>query len=163
VSENHLLHEILREEMFQSRLLELQTEILEEIRNALRKKEAASATLTFKNSTGGTSMSALINVGGTATATFLEWSGPNGTGSQVPPVGAVTYASDNPAVATVNPNTGIATGVSAGTANISGADAGNSLTASDVLTVQAAPPPPAVSATLTLVANSSARPQASRR
>lgn len=108
-------------------------------------------------------MPAQIQVAGTATATFLEWSGAGGTGVQVPPVGAVTYSSDTPAVATVDPNTGIVTGVSAGTANISGADAGNSLTASDVLTVVAAPPPVAVSATLTLVANSSAKPQASRR
>jgi uncharacterized protein YjdB len=108
-------------------------------------------------------MPATIVVAGTATATFLEWSGPGGTGVQVGPTGAVSYASDNSAVATVDPNTGIATGVSAGTANISGTDAGNSLTASDVLTVTAAPPPPAVSATLNLVANSSAKAQASRR
>lgn len=108
-------------------------------------------------------MPATILVGATATATFLEWSGAGGTGVQVAPVGAVTYASDTVAVATVDPNTGIATGVSAGTANISGVDAGNSLTASDVLTVTAAPPPVAVSATMILVANSSAKPQASRR
>jgi hypothetical protein len=108
-------------------------------------------------------MPATIQVGGTATATYLEWSGPNGTGSQVPPVGAVTYSSDTPAVATVDPNTGIATGVGAGTANISGLDAGTGLTASDVLTVQAPPPPAPVSATLTLTANSSATPLASRR
>ena len=108
-------------------------------------------------------MPATIQVGQTATATYLEWSGPGGTGVQVPPTGASTYSSDTPAVATVDPNTGICTGVSAGTANISGVDSGTSLSASDVLTVVAAPPPVAVSATLTLVANSSAKPQASRR
>jgi hypothetical protein len=140
-------------------------EVLKEILHELRKlrhelfPQAQSATLTL----GGNGMPATIQVGGTATATFLEWSGPGGTGVQVPPVGAVTYSSDNPAVATVDPNTGIATGVSAGTANISGTDAGNNLTASDVLTVSAPPPPVAVSATLNLVANSSAKPQASRR
>ena len=121
--------------------------------------QANSATLKLN---GGT-MPATVVVGATGTATFLEWTGPSGTGSQIAPVGAVTYASDTPAVATVDPNTGIATGISAGTANISGTDAGNSLTASDVLTVTAAPPPVAVSATLTLVANSSAPAQASRR
>lgn len=95
-------------------------------------------------------MPATIQVGKTASSSFLEWSGPNGTGTQEAPVGAVTYSSDNTAVATVDPATGIATGVSAGTANISGTDAGNSLTASDVLTVSIGP---AVSATLTLAAN----------
>ena len=103
-------------------------------------------------------MPATITVNGTATATFLEWSGPGGTGVQVPPTGAVAYSSDNTAVATVDANTGICTGVSAGTANISANDAGlpaPGLPASDVLTVTAAPPPTAVSSTLTLVANSS--------
>jgi hypothetical protein len=119
-----------------------------------------SATLKFK---GDKDMPATIQVGGTATATYLEWSGPSGTGIQVPPTGTVTYASDTPSVATVDPNSGICTGVGAGTANISGVDSGTSLSASDVLTVTAPPPPPAVSATLNLVANSSAKPQASRR
>lgn len=101
---------------------------------------------------GGNKMSATIQVGKTASSLFQEWSGPNGTGTVVPPVGAVTFSSDNTAVATVDPNTGIATGVSAGTANIKGQDGTNGLSASDVLTVTAAGPGPAVSATLTLTA-----------
>lgn len=108
-------------------------------------------------------MPANIQVGGTATATYLEWSGPSGTGTQEAPVGTVSYASDNTSVATVDPVTGICTGISAGTANISGVDSGTNLSASDVLTVVAAPPPPPASATLTLVANSSLKGQASRR
>lgn len=107
---------------------------------------AQSATLQIN----GGKMPATILVGGTATASFLEWTGPAGTGSNVAPVGTVVFASDNAAVATVDPSTGIATGVSAGTANISGTDGGNGLTASDVLTVTAAPPPVAQSATLEL-------------
>ena len=110
-----------------------------------------SATLIFQ----GVTMPATIVVGGNgAQAAFVEWSGLNGTGSQVAPVGAVTYASDTPAVATVDPNSGLCTAVSAGTANISGTDAGNSLTASDVLTVTGGVTPPAgaQSATLTLTA-----------
>ena len=98
-------------------------------------------------------MPATILVGATATAVFTEFTGPGGTGVTIPPIGAVSFASDNAAVATVDPASGIATGVSAGTANISGTDAGNSLTASDVLTVTAAPPPVAQSATLVLTAN----------
>lgn len=80
-------------------------------------------------------------------ASFQEFSGAGGTGIVVPPVGAVTFASDNTAVATVDPTSGLLAYLSAGVANISGSDAGNSLTASDVLTVSAAT---AVSAVLTL-------------
>ena len=94
-------------------------------------------------------MPVTIEVGKQAQANFKEWSGPNGTGTELPPVGAVSFASDNTAVATVDPASGLATGVAPGTANISGTDAGNSLSASDVLTVSA---PVAQSATLTLTA-----------
>lgn len=80
-------------------------------------------------------------------AVFAEFSGPNGTGSVVAPVGAVSYASDNHAVATVDPVSGVLAYVAPGVANISGSDAGNSLSASDALTVE---PAVAVSATLTL-------------
>ena len=98
-------------------------------------------------------MPATILIGGTANSLFQEWTGPSGTGTVVPNAGAIAYTSDNPAVATVDPASGVATGVTAGTANITGTDGVNNLTASDVLTVNAPPPPPAVSATLTLTAN----------
>jgi hypothetical protein len=133
-----------------------------EIAHELRRKRIVSATLNLTMDEGE-DMPATILVGATATATYLEWTGPSGTGSQIAPVGTVSYASDTPAVATVDPVTGICTGVSAGTANISGVDSGTSLSASDVLTVTAVPPPAPVSATLNLVANSSAKPQSSRR
>ena len=102
-----------------------------------------SATLSF----GEKGMPATIQVGKQAQSNFKEWSGPNGTGTELPPVGPVSFSSDNPAVATVDPTSGVATGVAPGTANISGTDGGNNLTASDVLTVSA---PVAQSATLTL-------------
>jgi len=102
---------------------------------------------------GKPAMPATIIVGGTANSLFQEWSGPSGTGVVVPNAGTPAFTSDNPAVATVDLATGVATGVSPGTANITGTDPVNSLSASDVLTVNAAPPPPAVSATLTLTAN----------
>ena len=92
-------------------------------------------------------MPASIVVGKTATAVFTEF---DGGGNKVPPVGAVTFTSDNAAVATVDPASGIATGVSVGTANISAIDAGNNLTASDALTVTA---DVATTATLVLTAN----------
>ena len=95
-------------------------------------------------------MPATIHVNGNgAVAAFTEFDGAAGTGNMVPPIGPVTFASDNTAVATVDANGNVAA-ISAGTANISATDAGNSLTASDVLTVTAAP---AVSATLVLTAN----------
>jgi hypothetical protein len=109
---------------------------------------AKSAKLTLE----GANMPATIVVGGNgAQAAFVEWDGPNGTGNKVSPVGNVLFSSDNAAVATVD-STGKVTAVAAGTCNISGLDQGNNLTASDSLTVTAAGPGPAVSATLTLQA-----------
>src|SRR5882672_4083060 len=106
---------------------------------------------TLKLISGGT-MPATILVGGTATSLFQEWTGPNGTGTVVPNAGAPAFVSDNPAVATVDPASGVATGVAVGTASISGTDPVNGLSGSDVLTVATPPPPPAVSATLALTA-----------
>jgi hypothetical protein len=120
--------------------------ILELLSTLIPHPVATSATLTFK----GDIMPATILVGGTANSLFQEWTGPNGTGTVLPNAGAIAYTSSNPAVATVDPASGIATGVSAGSATISGSDPVNSLTASDTLTVTA---PAAQSATLTLTAN----------
>lgn len=97
-------------------------------------------------------MPATIVVGGAgAKFTFTEFDGPNGTGNVVAPLQEVQYSSDNVAVATVD-GAGNVTAVSAGTANITGLDGGNGLTASDVLTVTAVVPV-AVSATGVLTAN----------
>ena len=100
----------------------------------------------------GDKMPASIIIGGTANSLFQEWTGPSGTGTVVPNAGAITYTSDNTAVATVDPSSGVATGVGEGTANITGIDQVNNLAASDVLTVTVPPPPPAQSATLQLTA-----------
>ena len=122
---------------------------LSRIARCLCHKPGRSAFLFFKLPNGDeTNMPLTVHVNDNpGSASFQEWSGPNGTGIAVPPVGAVSYASDNTAVATVDPSTGKLAYISAGVANISGTDAGNGLTASDVLTVIAAT---AVSATLTL-------------
>ena len=103
-------------------------------------------------------MPATILVGGTASSAWQEWSGPNGTGDPLPPAGAVTYSSDNTAVATVDPNSGVATGVALGNCNIVGVDGANTLTAKDSLTVTEV----AQSATLTLTANA-ATPAAKKK
>lgn len=98
----------------------------------------------------GELMSASIHVNGNgATFTFTEFDGAAGTGNKVPPLQPIVYASDNPAVATVD-SAGQVAAIAAGTANISGTDPGNSLTASDMVTVTA---DVAVSATGVLTAN----------
>lgn len=96
-------------------------------------------------------MPATIKVGKTATSLFQEWTGPSGTGTVVPNIGAISFLSDNTAVATVAA-TGVVTGVAAGTANISGRDGTNGLTGSDVATVEGEVVQSAQSATLGLTA-----------
>jgi Bacterial Ig-like domain (group 2) len=114
-----------------------------------------SAKLTFKGVQG---MPATIQVGGSgAQAVFTEFSGLNGTGSIAPDAGPVAFSSDNPAVATVDPNSGAIVAVSVGTANISGTDSVDGLTASDSVTVTAAAP---LSATLVVTADPAAAAQA---
>lgn len=94
-------------------------------------------------------MPATIHVSGNgAQATFTEFDGPNGTGNVVPPVGPVVFSSSDPTIATVDPG-GKCTAVAPGSVTITGTDQGNTLTASDTLTVTAAT---AVSATLSLQA-----------
>ena len=81
---------------------------------------------------------------------FQEWTGPNGTGVNVKPIGPVSYSSSDPSVATVDPATGAGMGVAVGTATIMASDAGNGLSASDTVVVIA---DSAISATLMLTAN----------
>ena len=98
-------------------------------------------------------MPATLQVGGTATAVYKEWTGPDGTGDEIAPLSAPSFSTSDPAVATVDGN-GLVTGVGAGSATISGTDHLNSLSASDTVTVEGPPPPPvAVSATLVVTAN----------
>ncbi len=94
-------------------------------------------------------MPATLLVGSTATAVWQEFSGPNGTGDKLPPAGAVTFSTSDGNIATVDPSSGLVTAVAIGSATISGADAANSLTASDSVTVTET----AQSATLTVVPN----------
>ena len=79
------------------------------------------------------------------------------TGVIVPAIGPVVYASDTPAVATIDPNTGVWVPVAVGTANLSALDQGNGLTDTVALSVIAAPPPVADTAVLTLVPNATKR------
>lgn len=85
-----------------------------------------------------------LAVGKTATAVLTEF---DAAGNVVPSVTAPAYTSDTPAVATVAGNQVTAVGI--GTANITGADSGDGISASDVLTVVDT----ATSGKLTLTAN----------
>src|SRR6266576_6189766 len=93
-----------------------------------------SATLRLVHK-GDHHMPATLLVGSTATAVWQEFSGPNGTGDKLPPAGAVTFSTSDGNIATVDPSSGLVTAVAIGSATISGADAANSLTASDSVTV----------------------------
>lgn len=118
--------------------------------------KAVSATLTFK---GANNMPLSIVAGQAFSALYQEF---KADGTIAPPSGAVTYLSDNPAVATVDPASGAGMGVSAGIANISANDAGlpsPGLPASDALTVTAAVGG-AVSSTMTLSSDAVAAPKA---
>src|SRR5579863_3978110 len=108
---------------------------LEEIACALRGireilTPRLSATLTIR----GDNMATIL-VGKTANSVWQEFSGPNGTGDKLPPAGAIAFTSSKPAVATVDPSSGLVTAVAVGTATISGTDQANSLTASDTASV----------------------------
>jgi len=76
-------------------------------------------------------MPATLVVGSTAVAVLHEFSGLNGTGAELAPIGPVSYVSSDPSVATVDAASGLITAVAAGTATIVGTDAGNGLSASD--------------------------------
>lgn len=130
--------------------LSRQESILEQILADLS-PEAQSAALTILID-GRQSMPAVFTrgVNTSAVAAFQEFDGANGTGNPLPPVGAVTFASDNAAIATVDPSSGaITVGATDGTCNISASDAGNGLSASDTFTVQT-PVTTAQSATLVI-------------
>lgn len=78
-------------------------------------------------------MPATLAPGKTAVAVLHEFDGLNGTGNEVAPIGPVSYTSSDTTVATVDPSSGLVTAVAAGTATITGTDAGNGLTASDTV------------------------------
>ena len=145
----HVLLNLHRIDELLSEIYLLDLEIAKELRELLERQPPAaqSAALKFLNAQGEI-MPLTVHINDApGKAILTEFAGPNGTGQVVPPVGAVSYVSSNPAVATVDPASGALAYVSAGTATITGTDAGNGLTASDTLTVTAAT---AQSATLTL-------------
>lgn len=137
----HLLEKLIHE------VEELEEEV-EKLEDLLKPKKARSSTLSFKNSTGETTMPLTVHLNDApVTALFEEFAGLNGTGQKVPPTGTVLYKSDNEAVATVDAATGALSYVAEGQANISADDSGN-LPASDLIIVTAAV---AKSSTLTFV------------
>lgn len=104
---------------------------------------------------GGNIMGASVtgNVGNTASPTVVE----TAAGTPVAPVGPLAFASDNAAVVSVDPSTGVATLVSAGTANVSVIDQGNSLTDTVNFSVSGGITPPADKLNLTYTLNAARR------
>jgi uncharacterized protein YjdB len=87
---------------------------------------------------------------GPVTASVQESKG----GVNQPNTGPISFASDNPAIATVDPVSGVVNPIAPGSCNISAADAANVPPLADsvaVTVVAAAPPPPAPSENDTLV------------
>src|SRR6267142_919279 len=125
----------------EDRALERIADELSAISGLLRKllnflsRHAVSAKLKFRTSKGEVmDLTAHVNdVPGTAV--FTEFDGPNGTGNKVPPVGAVSFVSSDPSVATVDASSGALVYLKAGQTSISASDAGNSLSAAATLTL----------------------------
>lgn len=111
-------------------------------------RRAKFATLVIRDLKGHRLMQATLPVGKTATAVLHEFVTPGG--AEVAPIGPVSYASSDPAIATVDPASGLITAVAAGVATITGTDAGNGLSASDSVTDT---PIPATVATLVITPN----------
>lgn len=143
------------------RIIKLLEEIRHELQRIYRELQRARS-LTYELSAtpfeedegeGKMGQAVTLNVGQVGFGRVTEWSGPNGTGTPIPPPGpkGIIYASDNPAVATVDTN-GNPTGVSAGTANLTALDQDNNLTDTSVCTVVGAGPTTAVSMTYDLSA-----------
>jgi hypothetical protein len=126
------------------------SEALSEVATAIRAIGPQASKLVLKYTLRGedffTMGAAITNaqVGQIYDPTVVE---SNATTPSIPPAGALVYATDNAAVAAVDPATGIATMVGPGTANISVMDQGDNLTDTVAFTVAAAPPPPPPPAT----------------
>lgn len=128
-------------------LFERLVRALERIAAALHCTDFRVAILTIQTEKGFLPMSASLVVGKTGTAVLHEFS----NGTEFTPPGPVAYTSSDPTVATVDMASGLVTAVGPGTCTISGSDSGNGLSASDTLTVTAAPP--VLSATLVITPN----------
>lgn len=95
--------------------------------------------LTLQYTSGGKIMGAPVTgqVGQVFNPTVVE----TAAGVPVQAIGPLVFATDNAAVVSVDAGTGVATLVSAGTANVSALDSGNSLTDTVLFTVSAVVPP----------------------
>jgi hypothetical protein len=88
---------------------------------------AQSLTVTID----GGSMNTVLVVGKTAQATAHEWSGPAGAGTELPLAGAISWASTDPTVVTVDPASGLITAVAPSKKDASGAAIPVDITAKD--------------------------------
>src|SRR5579864_1721751 len=91
--------------IFERVVVQLLESIDQTLKRALGRK-AVSATLSFITSQGETKMPLTVHLNDKpGTAKYQEFDGLAGTGNKVPPTGAVVYASETPAAATLDPHT----------------------------------------------------------
>ena len=92
---------------------------------------------------GGIKMNLVLKVGQTTQATAHEFSGLNGSGTELPLAGAVSWVSDDPTVATVDPTSGLVSAIAPSKldasnapipVNITATDAANNLSGSSSVT-----------------------------
>lgn len=129
------------------RLLKEQVVLLTQIRDKIAQPQRLSSIkIRFKDMGGCMPEGPVtLNVGQTTTATVdgFDQNGAPFTGT-VPPA---TFSVDNPAIATVDPTSGLVTAVSAGVANVTATlitAEGTTLTDTETVTVRGTPPPPQV-------------------
>ena len=97
-------------------------------------QKAQSLTISFSDSKGNNMAATItLQVGQTSQATAHEFSGLAGAGVELPLAGAISWASSDAAVATVDAASGLVTAVGPGTCNITATDAANGLSGSGVV------------------------------
>jgi len=95
---------------------------------------AKSLTISFSDMKGKAMANTItLTVGQTSQASAHEFSGLAGAGVELPLAGAISWASSDAAVATVDPASGLVTAVGPGTATITATDAANGLSGSGVV------------------------------
>lgn len=138
---SHEQHEFWRLEHLLRRMERKLNAILEELDILIVEEAEENAVKSITVDIGGKShMNTVLNVGQTAQATAHGWSGLTGTGSELPLVGPVSFASDDPSVATVDPSSGLITAVGPSKLDSSNNPIPVNITATDAATGLSNPP-----------------------
>lgn len=120
----HRIEQLLEEIFIQDLIL------AEELREILDFQERHTAKSLRVKINGG-SMNTVLTVGQTGQATAHEFSGLNGTGSELPLAGKISWASSDSSVATVDPVSGVITAVAESKKDANGAPIPVDITGTD--------------------------------